>query len=55
MLPYGQQERSQLILSGDDHDVYGHKLPGMLINKKKKHPHNLMRTDLEGKSAEKKH
>ena len=46
---------SQLILSGEDHNVYGHKLSGMLKKKMKKHPHNLMRSDLEGRAAEKKH
>ena len=52
-LPYSQQIRSQLILSLEDHNVCGHKLPGKL--KKKKHPHNLMQSLLEGRAAEKKY
>ena len=54
-LPYGQQVRSQLFLSGEDQNVFGHKLPGKLKKKKKKHPHNLLRSVLEGGAAEKKH
>ena len=34
MLPYGQQVRSQLFLSGEDHDVYVYKLSRKLKNKK---------------------
>ena len=54
-LPYGQQVRSQLILLGEDQNVFGHKLPGKLKKKKKKHPHNLMQSLLEGRAAEKKY
>ena len=50
-----QQKRAQLVLSGEDDDVYAHKLPGKSKKKKKKHPHNLMRSVMEGRSAEKKH
>ena len=51
----GQQLRSQLNLSGEDQDIYGHKLPEKSRKKKKKHPHNLIRSVLEGRAAEKKH
>ena len=36
-------------------EVLGHKLPGMSKKKKKKTPHNLMRSVNAGRSAEKKH
>ena len=39
----------------DDADVFAHKLPGKSKKKKTKHPHNLMKSVNEGRSAEKKH
>ena len=39
----------------DDDEVVGHKLPGKSNKKKKKNPHNLMRSVIAGRSAERKH
>ena len=50
-----QRVKTQLFLSGQDDDVFAHKLPGKSKKKKKKHPHNLMKSVMEGRSAERKH
>ena len=49
-----QKKKVQMVVTDLD-EVLGHKLPGMSKKKKKKNPHNLMRSVNAGRSAEKKH
>ena len=49
-----QQLKAQLCVTETD-EVFGHKLPGMSKKKKKKHPHDLMKSVAAGRAAERKH
>ena len=49
-----QQLRAQMCVTETD-DVFGYKLPGKSKKKKKKHPHDLMKSVAAGRAAEKKH
>ena len=53
--PTKAQQLSVQMLVTETDDIVGHKLPGKSKKKKKKHPHNLMKSVAEGRAAEKKH
>ena len=49
-----QQPRMQMCVTDTD-DVFAHTLPGLSKKKKKKHPHDLMKSVKAGRAAERKH